>query len=281
MFRAISCFLITLSLSACFPIEASPTTFPLVPSETATVTPMPSATIVWFPATATFTPPPTHEVEPTQDLHPALDEVILSDSFTNPDLWQTSRTTVGSIAFGNRELTLAVASERGMLHSLRADAQLDDFYLEIDALPSLCRAEDAYGLLLRASSAIDAYRLLVKCDGQLRMERLKNGEYLVLQDWTTSGQVFPGGMIRVRLGVWALKDELRVYINDVFQFAVRDVVWPAGQVGIFARSAGKNPLTVNFSNLVVYHLDPSGAVPRESTPAPTGTPDGNAPPAGE
>ena len=254
MSRSIAFFLIALAMTACLPVEASPTAAP--PTETKPPTPLPSATIIWFPATATFTPFPTREIIPTQDYHPGTGEIFLEDFFDDPASWATSRTAVGSVAFGQQELTLAVASPRGSLLSLRSSPQVNDFYLEIDTLPSLCRPGDIYGLLLRASSPIDYYRLMVNCNGQVRMERLKNGKVVLLQDWITSGQIFPGGMIRLRLGVWALKDEMRVFVNDVYHFTVRDPVWISGQVGVFARSAGETPLTVNFSHLVVRSLAP-------------------------
>lgn len=253
--RVITFIFAVLILQACLPVGSSPTAAPPTLTPTVTLTPLPSATIIWFPATPTFTPFPTREIIPTQDYHPGLGEVLLEDHFDDPGSWTTSRTAVGSVAFGQEELTLAVASQRGSLLSLRSAPQVDNFYLEMDALPSLCRPGDIYGLLLRASSAIDTYRLAVNCDGQLRMERLKNGQVVVLQDWVTSGQVFPGGMMRLRLGAWAFEDELRVFVNDEYHFAVRDPVWASGQVGVFARSSGETPLTVNFSHLLVRSLD--------------------------
>lgn len=269
MIRFFLFLLIGVVLTACLPVEISPTPIP-APTETVTVTPPPSATIVWFPATPTFTPAPTQEITPTQEVRPEIGALILDDRFNDPQSWMTSRTAVGSIAFGENELTLAVAAPKGSLLSLRATPQLDNFYLEIEALPSLCRADDQYGLLLRASSLFDYYRLLISCNGQLRMERLNNGKYTVLQDWVTSGQIFPGGMIPVRLGVWAQKDELRIFANDTFQFTVRDPVWVTGQVGVFARSEGETPLTVNFSKLRVYHLEAAlTSGQRTSTAAPT------------
>lgn len=265
--RALAFLLIALAVSACLPVEASPTA--TLPTETVTPTSLPSATIIWFPATPTFTPFPTREIMPTQDYHPGIGEIILEDNFDEPASWSTSRTAVGSVAFGEQELTLAVASPKGSLLSLRNSFKADDFYLEIEALPSLCRSGDVYGLLLRASSTLDTYRLLINCNGQIRMERLKNGNVVLLQDWVTSGQIFPGGMMRLRLGVWALKDEMRVFVNDVYHFTVHDPVWTTGLVGVFARSSGDSALTVNFSHLVARRLIPGAAIQESVIVTPT------------
>lgn len=262
-FLAAACFL----LAACLP--PTPVPLPLVPSETPTQTLTPTATIDWFPATATYTPPPTRAVEPTVDQRPALGDVLLRDPFTDRDQWQTSRTAAGSIAYGRDELTLATAAEKALLVSFRASPQLSNFYVEIDALPSLCREGDAFGLLLRAGSEGDYYRLLADCAGRLRLERLRSSRAELLQDWTPTGQVPSGGMIPMRLGVLAQRDSLAVYINGVHQFTARDPVYSSGMLGVFARSAGETPLTVNFSDLIVYEVGSAVPTPTEArTPTP-------------
>jgi len=242
-----------LLLCGCLP-EVTPTPEPQ-PTATITVTPTTTATIVWFPPTATYTPAPTRQVEPTEDLRPALGEVIFTDDFTDTTQWLTARTGAGSVAYGIGELTLAVSQPKGSLLSLRKTPQLYNFYAEVDALPSLCRGGDAYGLLFRSSSAEDFYRLLANCSGQVRLERVKSSKNALLYDWTVSGQLQPGGMLSTRLGISARGSELNIYVNGVYQFTVKDPVFTSGVVGVFARAAGDTPLTVNFSNLTVHGLD--------------------------
>lgn len=277
--------MLCLLLAACLPEPAEPTAIP--PTETATVTPTTTATIVWFPPTATYTPMPTLIIQPTEDLRPPVGKLTLQDPFTDKTLWQTTRTAVGNIAYGKGELTLAVSASRGTLTSLRKGPQLDNFYLEIDAQPSLCRGEDAYGVLLRASSSQDYYRLSINCNGLVRMDRLKNARQAPLQDWVVSGQVLPGGLMRTRIGVWASGQELRIYINDEFHFTVKDPVFTSGTVGVFARSAGETPLTVNFSNLSIYQIGASSlrtppkaatAPAAKAAPVATAAPAAKAPP---
>lgn len=259
------CLIFVLFLTACLP-ETQAVSLP-TPSPTETVTPTATVTIIWFPPTATFTPAPTREQQPTQEMHPALGALLFSDDFSDQGLWSTGRTPAGSVAYGLQELTLAVGASKGVLQSLRSEPQLADFYLTIDILPSLCRDNDQYGLLLRASSSQDYYRLLVNCKGQLRMERVQAGRSLPLQDWLPSGQVLPGALLPVRLSVWAVGRELRIFANDVYQFSVSDTLWKSGQVGLFARAAGDTPLTVSFSNLQVQAVD-AGRIPT-AVPTPT------------
>jgi hypothetical protein len=262
MLAALLCTAAVLA-SGCLP-EPPPSPTP-EPSATATVTPTPTPTIVWFPPTVTPTPAPTRLVEPTPDVRPSLGDVLLREPFTDKTQWQTARTEAGSAAYGNNELTLAVSKERGLVMSLRKAPQLTNFYLELDAQPSLCRGSDAYGLLLRAETGQDFYRFLANCAGEVRMERVKNSQMVVLQDWMPSGQVQPGGFLPLRIGVAAQGQDLQLFINGVYQFGVRDPVFTQGVVGVVARSSGDTPLTVNFSNMMVYEID-AAPVP---TPGPT------------
>jgi hypothetical protein len=119
--------------------------------------------------------------------------------------------------------------------------------------------------LLRASSGMDFYRLLVSCDGNLRLERLQGGQQLVLVNWTPFNQVPPEMMFNYRLSVWHNGREMRFFINDVYQFSASDGLWQGGGVGVFARSDGKSPLTVSFSNLVVRSVE---FIAPKATPAP-------------
>ena len=264
-------------VGGCLPEPPSPT--PVPPTATVTVTPTPTTTIIWFPATPTLTPAPTQWIAPTQDTSPVYGPVLFSDPFTNKTLWQTRQTSTGNITYGDGELTLAVLEPKGTLISLRsAPPQMSDFYLEMDVDPSLCRGDDNFGLLVRAASNQNFYRVMLSCNGQVRVERYHNAYTSPLKDWTGSGQLFPGAMTTIRVGVWAAGGELRIYINRVLQFSIKDPVFSSGSVGVYARSAGDTPLTVSFSNLVVYQVSgsqarplPSPIPPPSATPKPTAT----------
>ena len=248
---------------------------PQTPEPLPTLTPLPSQTasptVVWFPPTDTPTPIPTQEVMPTPDQRPGLGQVLATDTFTAPSGWQTRSTTLGSIAYGKEELTLAIPGPKTSLISMREDLSYDNFYLELTASANLCRGADAYGLLVRASGPFNGYRLLASCDGQLRMERIRNGQAVPLQDWTPSGQVPPGAPGSVRLGIWAYNTEIRVFANDVYQFSVTDPVWRGGTLGVYARTAADSPVSVNFTQLEVRSLTVQPTLP-PPTPTPTERP---------
>ena len=108
---------------------------------------------------------------------------------------------------------------------------------------------------------------MVSCDGNLRVERWRPAEAAVVQNWTPSGQVPRAGLQVLRLGVWMVGSEMRIFVDDVFQFLVHDSLLSGQQVGVFLRSTGANAATVNFSKLVIYQI--AGYVP---SPIPSSTP---------
>jgi hypothetical protein len=240
-----------LSMAGC--VSANPADASLlIPSPQPTAT----STVAWFPPTPTPTFLPTPTLQPTVDMRPDLGGVLLSDDFSQPGAWSTGESPNGSIAYNPGKLTLAVSFAGGYLSSLRTDTQLTDFYLEITANPILCRGEDTYGVLFREIAGNSYYRLLLNCNGLLRLERVSYGDILILQKWQGSDQLAPGSPLTVRIGLWVRSSSLRVFLNGNFQFEASDVRFPSGGIGVFAISKGTTAVTVNFSDLQVRSLTP-------------------------
>lgn len=240
-------------LAACSaPAEGTP----LPSSPPPTLIPSPTATIVWFPPTATPTLAPTQVLTPTVDLRPAIGSLIFQDRFEEGGDWSLAQTDSSSIALGKNELTLAIAQPKLYLYTLRQTPQLAAFYLELTAWPNLCRGEDEYGVLFRVTPQLDFYRLALTCNGQLRFDRFYQGKASVPFPKTFSGAVPPGAPSYVPIAIWASQKEITVFINDQFQFTLRESVIPAGALGLFARSVASAAVTVNFSDLKVYEIVP-------------------------
>jgi hypothetical protein len=149
--------------------------------------------------------------------------------------------------------------------SLQRQMVLGNFYAEITARPSLCRAADEYGFLVRASAAT-YYRFSLTCNGQVHAARISVSERHILHEPVMSGDVPPGAPGEVRIGVWASGSELRLFLNGRFQFSFTDKNISSGSVGVFARAAGETPVTVTFSDLDVRSVE---YFPPTRTPAPS------------
>jgi hypothetical protein len=106
------------------------------------------------------------------------------------------------------------------------------------------------------------------CTGQLRLERLINGNASVVQDWTPAVGLTATIANSYRLGVWASGSDLRFYVNDVFQFNHKEGTLPSGGIGVYARSMKDNIVTINFSNLQIWQAGAAPPITPITTPTP-------------
>lgn len=239
-------------LAACLPLtqqsEIQITPSIQLATETAT------ATTEWFPPTATFTPLPTSTlpITPTLDIRPDHGELILSDNFIDEIQWELGTFQDGIIAMGNNKLSLAVKKENGYLSSLRQDTVLENFYAEITASPGICRDEDEYGFLFRATPSNDFYRFSLTCDGQTRVDKLYNGQASSPQPLIMHGSIPPGAPSETRLAVWVYGKEMRFFADDEYLFTIFDQTLNQGSIGVFSRAKGEDDVTISFSDLKVY-----------------------------
>jgi hypothetical protein len=227
------------------PIQLTPTP---VPTDTAT----PTATIVWFPPSATPTLLQVPTYTGTPEMSPGIGTLILSDNFSESSPWDTAVSDNASAAISMNRLSLAVQPGY-YLSSMRRELPLDDFYAEITARPSLCRGDDNYGIIVRGVGS-SFYRFVLTCNGEVRAERISGGTRLPIYDPVPSGDVArPPG--EVRIGIWAVGEEMRLFLNDRFQFSVRDPKFPIGAFGVFVRSNGQDPASVTYSDFEVYDVN--------------------------
>jgi len=218
----------------------------------ATITP----TIVWFPPTEIPTPFPTPVVTPTEDMRPNTGDILFEDDFSSRTGWTLTHSQIGSVAYGKNELTIAIGETNAYLFSVREEPTFSDFYLEITAEPNLCKDLDEYGVLIRVTPTIDYYRFSLSCNGQIRLDRVSGGQASSPQPWILSGAVPPGAPSSSRLGISAEGEEMSFFVNGQYQFSIHDPRLTSGGVGVFARSTNNTAVTINFSDLIVYEINP-------------------------
>lgn len=237
-------------LTACVVVPTpDPTSTPTLPP-----TPSPTHTVEWFPPTATPTNVPTVEVTPTQDQPLNIGEVLYRDTFQTNRGWSIPLTKQGEVNIKNGELNLIIKEPDTFLFSVLEGEVYDDFYAEITASPSLCSGKDAYGFMFRAVNRY--YRYSLSCDGEVRLDLILEQSALPLQPWMVSACVPSAAPSEVRLGVWAVGNEFRLFIDGTHQFTVTNEAISKGSLGVFARSVGETAVTVSFSNLVVREASP-------------------------
>ena len=248
LFRIFFLLMGFLALVSCLPVNLAPPTETPIPTETA----IPTETIVWFPASATATQLSVPTYTGTPDMSPGIGRLTLEDDFSDDEVWDIATSDSGSASIHKNRLTLAVQPGY-YLASMRRELPLSDFYAEITARPSLCRGEDNYGLVVRGVGS-SFYRFVLACNGMIRAERISGGTRQPLQEPVPSGDA-PGAPGEVRMGIWAVGSEMRLFLNGRYQFTVVEPTFPSGALGIFVRSTGETPVTVTFSDLAVYEVD--------------------------
>jgi hypothetical protein len=248
----------TLTLAACLPLSAAVPIDTPVPTDT----PIPTQTIVWFPPSATPTKLVFPTYTPMPEMSPGIGQEMLADDFSDDAVWDTATSDNGSASVGHNRLTVVVQPGY-YLASMRHDLTVTDFYAEITARPSLCRGEDNYGFVVRGVGS-SFYRFVVACNGEIRAERVSGGTRLPIQEPVLSGDAIaaPG---EVRIGVWAVGEDMRLFLNGRYQFSVNERTFPSGGLGVFVRSAGETPTTILFSDLKVYEVN---YIPPTKTPLP-------------
>ena len=248
-----------LFLVACLPLDSTlPTATPL-PSDTPPLSP----TIVWFPPSATPTLLTVPTYTGTPEMKPGVGSETLTDNFSNKKLWDTAVSDQGSAAISRNRLSLAI--QPGVyLASLRREGTFGNFYAEITARPSLCRGEDNYGVIVRGIGS-SYYRFVLSCNSLIRAERVNGGIRLPLLEPVPSGDAPRGAPGEVRIGVWAVGSDMRLFLNGRYQFGIKDKSFSSGALGVFVRSESDTPMSVTFSDLKVYDVD---YTPPTKTPSP-------------
>jgi hypothetical protein len=276
--RQLTFFLLTatLLLSACVPMSNVDVT-PLGPPAVSEAL-SPTATIVWFPATATWTPFPTIQPSATLQSFPGLGAQVYSDDFSEPENWPNARPEAlggNNLILDRNRLTLALNVPPASLYSLQNGLLLRDFYAEMTVSANRCSGADTYGMLFRAASEAYAYRFVLNCTGQVRVDRIRGGVVSPLQDWLPSGDAPPGAPGIVKMGVWAAGAEMRFFLNGRYQFSVLDPVFRNGTLGAFASASSPNGMNISFSDLTVNsveYVSPTPTATASRTPKPSRTP---------
>lgn len=255
---AAALLLLAMTVTGCLPLDSAPATATPVPTETAPPTP----TIVWFPPSATPTALAVPTYTGTPEMNPGIGGVTTTDTFEDDSPWDTAVSNNGSAVISNNRLSLAVQPGY-YLSSMRRELFMSDFYAEITARPSLCRGDDNYGIIVRGVGSY-FYRFVLTCNGEIRAERINGGTRLPIHEQVPSGDA-PRPPGEVRIGMWAVGSEMRLFLNGRFQFSVSEPTFPSGGFGVFARATGDAAVSVTFSDFKVYDVD---YVPPTRTPIP-------------
>ena len=253
-------FIVTTLLFAIFILSSCSTTLfespTVLPSQTPTQTlipMMPTATIDWFPVTATpiiQATPTSIQATPTSVISGNL---ILEDQFNQTSFWNTATTDLASSSIENNKLILSV-NQPAQITSMRNQPSLDNFRMDIQLTAKICGTGGSYGIIFRSANLNNLYKLVINCDKTIEIQRILNGNINHIME-PIYNPVIPTNLSeKAQISIIADGTNLDVYINHLKMISISDKYHTYGTIGFFAQATGDQPMTANFSNLQIYSV---------------------------
>lgn len=246
--------MICLLLAGCLPNDES--SLPTLTPPPA-ITDLPTATIDWFPATATPTKlkpsPESATATPEFYLH---GELILKDDFSDETLWQTQNKADAKVSFEPNALSVAISGNGAEAQSISQHILESDFFLEITIEAALCSKGDQYGIIFWRYSDSGTYRLWLNCQGQITVELVTPELTTRLTKWETARKFVPNSPASNVIGIRANNGLLDIFINQSYQFSLHTRNDLKGALGVIARAAGNADLTIRVSDLIISKPEP-------------------------
>ncbi len=140
---------------------------------------------------------------------------------------------------------------------------MSDFLVEIEIRSEICETGDEFGLMLRSGGLGDPfqdshYRFLITCEGALRASSFVAGREAPMLPITPSTDVLPGAPAVNRLGVSAVGDQFRIFVNDLEVFQLMNGEIASGKIGAIVRARRSSQTTIAFDEFRVWDLSADG-----------------------
>ncbi len=131
--------------------------------------------------------------------------------------------------------------------------------VEIEVRSEICENGDEYGLIVRVggggSPTQDShYRFLITCEGAIRASRFLSGAEAPILPITPSAAVLAGAPAVNRIGVSAIGDVFRFFVNDMQVVQLEDGEIPSGKIGLMVRARRGAQTTISFDDFRVWDL---------------------------
>lgn len=243
---------LSLLLSSCLSLpEIASTQIPTLSPTPPTVKDTPTPTIEWFPATET--PIPTQNL-PTSSPTPALQgTILLEDNFDQPSFWDIGSSNLANSTIENNKLTLSV-NQPSKIVSMRNQPILSDFRMDLMVGAKICGQDASYGIMFRSSNPSNYYRVVIRCDKTIEIERVLNGNINHIME-TIYNPLIPTNLSETaKISIIADGATIDVYVNRLKMISITDKYHSSGNIGFFAQTSGTQPMTANFSNLSIFQL---------------------------
>jgi len=110
---------------------------------------------------------------------------------------------------------------------------MQDFYLEMEARTGpVCAGFDSYGIVFRAQDNDSGYVFGVTCNGSYRLYQWDHGYFKSIQPYTATEHLKTGSYRTNRIGVMAIGEKMRLYVNGFFIGEYESDWFRHGQFGL-------------------------------------------------
>ncbi len=180
-----------------------------------------------------------------------------TDNFDSAANWFGLNTDEVSFVFDDGMLRMrAKVAGAGDFWGLSNRPDLEDFFIQaVFKTGSVCSGLDRYGLLVRSPDPNAGYVFNVSCNGQFRIYEWDGENYNQLHGWTASTAIDTGPDAENKVGVWAVGDEIKLYINDILVAELEVDIYDEGQFGLLVGSAETAPFDVYVDTISYWILD--------------------------
>lgn len=224
----------------------------------------PTPPVTWFPATSTPTAFPHASSTPAPIAQSGIGDLISDTDLIDPANWSNVSTNPddpNKLIWNDGALYFAMNQPPSSIFSLNKNLLLTNFYMEVEFAVNRCSPNDTYGITFLAANERFGDRLVLRCDGNIRIMQARDNLNLPLTDWVYTGAAPPSAPGTVKAAIWSYNGELRFFLNDQIQFTLLDRYYSSGGIGFFVEAKDPAGMNIKIHNLKLYNLQATESTP--------------------
>ncbi|MBN1177839.1 MAG: hypothetical protein JXD18_01400, partial [Anaerolineae bacterium] len=207
----------------------------------------------------------TYEVEATEirfdDVRvvSAQEAALFSDDFSDPnsgwDVWETGTGDV--VDYGNG--VYRVYEMEGYWMWGASNHHFTDIVIDVDAtqISAPANNNNGYGVFCRVQPNEwgDGYAVTISGDGFYSIQKISQGDWTELVEWTRSNVINQGNATN-HIQVVCSGSRIALFVNDQFIDEVIDADYASGDVSLAATTYEDTATEIHFDNLVIRRANP-------------------------
>lgn len=183
-----------------------------------------------------------------------FDPTLKDDFRRNTGAWDLEPTDSAEFAIARRALNIAI-TEPNMLSWSTYETPAANFILEADVSSEDPPLDGHYGFVFRMVDSDNFYEFAISPRGTYTLQKMEDGEWVDITDWTESDAIDTTEGAVNRLGVLADGPNIVLLINDEVVNQVTDDSFADGSFGMMAGVFDEAGLEATFDNVALWDLD--------------------------